>query len=234
LAEPRTVLITRPEPGASETARRLTAMGLRPILAPVLVVSNKAAHLPAPIRIAAILVTSRNAIPAFGPAWHATPFFAVGDATASRASDAGFTAVHSADGDASDLARLVAGTLKPADGTLLLASGKGQGRALAGMLRAAGFRVLHRIVYAAGPAPALPDVAIAALRHHVDAVLFFSTETARHFVRLTRAAGLADSVRDCEAVTISRPVAMALEELPWRRVAVADRPKQDEMLALLR
>ena len=209
-------------------------MGLRPILAPLLVVSNMAAHLPPPAWIAAILVTSRNAIPAFGPAWHATPFFAVGDATASHASGAGFTAVHSADGDASELARLVARTLKPTGGTLLLASGKGQGRALAGMLRAAGFRVLHRIVYAAGPAASLPDVAITALRHHVDAVLFFSTETARHFVRLIRAAGLADSVRDCEAVTISRPVAMALEELPWRRIAVADRPKQDEMLALLR
>jgi uroporphyrinogen-III synthase len=234
LPEPRTVLITRPEPGGSETARRITDMGLRPILAPVLAVSTTATHLPSPAKVAAILVTSRNAIPAFNATWHATHFFAVGDATAGRARDAGFTAVHSADGDASDLARLVARTLQPAGGTLLLASGKGQGRALAGMLRAAGFRVLHRITYAAGPAASLPDVAITALRHHVDAVLFFSTETARHFVRLIRVAGLADTVRDCEAVTISRPVAMALEELPWRRIAVADRPKQDEMLALLR
>ena len=66
------------------------------------------------------------------------------------------------------------------------------------------------------------------------AVLFFSSETAHCFMRLVRAAGLENALPHCEAVTIGRPAAMALETGGWSRVRVARRPNQDEMLALLR
>ncbi|MDE2575860.1 MAG: uroporphyrinogen-III synthase, partial [Rhodospirillales bacterium] len=68
-ARPRTVLVTRPEPAAGETARRLAAMGFVPILTPALAVRRRAARLPAPGELQAILVTSANAIPAL-PASH--------------------------------------------------------------------------------------------------------------------------------------------------------------------
>jgi uroporphyrinogen-III synthase len=66
------------------------------------------------------------------------------------------------------------------------------------------------------------------------AVLFFSAETARAFVTLVGAAGLASRVADVEALAIGRPACVALEALPWRAIRVAARPTQDEMLALLR
>jgi len=63
--------------------------------------------------------------------------------------------------------------------------------------------------------------------------MFFSGETSRHFVRLLRAAGLVEAVRNVEAVSISERAAVALRPLPWRRISVAAKPNQDAMLALL-
>lgn len=231
----RSILITRPEPGASETAERVTELGLIPILAPVLEIRATAASLPDPGGIAALLITSGNAISPLPAAFHATPVFCVGDTTAARAQSAGFRHVFSAAGDAESLARLVVARRSAADAALLFATGRGQGTALVALLRAAGFRVIRRVVYAAVPAPALPQNAIAALRAgDVHAALFFSAETARQFVRLVRRAGLAETTRGVDAISIGQPAAVALGVLPWRRIRVAARPNQDDMLALLR
>lgn len=180
-------------------------------------------------------MTSGNSIQAFSASWHGTKLFAVGDATARRAREAGFVDVRSADGDATALAALTARLLPVPGRPVLLASGARQGAGLAADLRGWGFAVIHREVYAATPAAALPVVAVEALRGEVlRAALFFSAETARAFVTLVGAAGLASRVADVEALAIGRPACVALEALPWRAIRVAARPTQDEMLALLR
>jgi uroporphyrinogen-III synthase len=227
------VLITRPEPGASDTATRIASMGLLPIVAPVLEIR------PAPVRpprgrIAAILLASGNAVDPLPAALHGLPVLTVGSATARRARQAGFTDVASADGDATALAALVRARFAPHDGTLLLAAGLGQSLALAATLRRAGYRVARRVVYAAVPVATLPDPARVALSgEQTLTVLFFSAETARHFTRLVRAAGLTGMLRNREAITIGQPAVMALRETQWARVRVASRPTQNEMLALL-
>jgi uroporphyrinogen-III synthase len=209
-------------------------MGLAPVVAPVLRITPLPARLPAPNQIAAIVVPSGNALPALA-AFVGTKILAVGDATARRAEAAGFTSVHSAGRDAKALAALAQRMVSPAEGVLLLVAGKGQSLALAADLRRCGYRVLRRAVYAAIPVPALPEPAVVALREYaLRAALFFSGETARHFVRLTQAAGLAGQCRSVSAVAIGLPAAVALGALPWRRVDVAANPNQDEMLALLR
>jgi uroporphyrinogen-III synthase len=159
----------------------------------------------------------------------------VGDATATRARAAGFRLVVSAGGDAKDLARLAKARLPRTARPILLAVGESQGNALADELRTGGFRVLRRVVYSVVPAQALTAPAVAALRAgHVRAALFFSAETARHFVQLVQRARVGTAVRSVEAISIGRPAAMALEQLTWRRIRIAARPNQDEMLALLR
>jgi uroporphyrinogen-III synthase len=229
------VLITRPEPGAGETAARVAALGFAPILTPAIRIQATAARLPAAGSVAAVLVTSGNAVDALPPAYRASRLFAVGDATAERARAAGFIDIHSAAGDAEALAGLVGRRQCPEDGRLLLASGRGQGQALVAALRVAGYRVLRRVVYAALPACDLSPAAVAALRSgQVHAALFFSAETARQFVRLVQRAGVADSLAGVDAISIGRPAAVALGALRWRGVRVAGRPNQDEMLALLR
>jgi uroporphyrinogen-III synthase len=229
------VLITRPEPGASDTAARVEALGFMPIVAPVLRIERTTARLPAAASLAALLVTSQNAVDALPEAYRGTRVLSVGDATAERARAAGFSQVLSAAGDADALAELVSSHQSPRDGTLLLASGHGQGHALAAALRQAGYRVARRVVYAAQPVRDLAPEAAAALRAGgACAALFFSAETARQFVRLVQRARLAEAVAGVEAISIGRPAAVALEALPWRDVRVAARPNQDEMLTLLR
>lgn len=226
------ILITRPEPGASQTASRLAALGLEPIVAPVLTIEPRQVRVQ--VRVAATVLTSGNAVPACPATLHRLPAFAVGKATARRAEQAGFTTVHDADADAARLAELIASTTDPSAGTLFLPAAMGQGTELAATLRARGFKVLRRVAYSAVGVGALPDVAAAGLRDGlIGTVLFFSGETARHFVKLLIAAGLSESVRNVEAVSISERTTVALRTLPWRRIRVAEKPNQDSMLVLL-
>ena len=234
ISGPGRVLITRPSPGAQETARRVEALGRTPIIAPLQLVRPVEMRLPRPARIAALVLTSRNAIPALPPAWHATPVHAVGDATARLAREAGFTTVHSADGDAVALAAAIARVV-PAGATLLLATGAGVGLPIAAMLRRLGYRVIRRIAYRVVAATALPPAAAAALGDTRGLVaLVFSAEAGRVLAELVRAAGLTEATRHCEAITISSRAAMALRGQPWRAIHVAARPTQDAMLAMLR
>jgi len=220
-------------------------MGLTPLVAPLQAVEPVPIRLPPPERVAGLVLTSRNAITAIPPAWHAVPVWAVGDATASRARAAGFGGVSSADGDAVALANLIARSIpdpapppagrRPVRATLLLATGRGVGGPITVMLRQHGFRVIRRIAYRARAAPNLPDTAIEALTAGLPlAVLFFSAEAARVFCRLVIRAGLAPAIAAHDAIAISSTAGMALRSLPWRAIRVAARPNQDAMLAMLR
>jgi uroporphyrinogen-III synthase len=232
---PGAVLITRPEPGASETAARITAIGLTPIVAPFLEIRPLSSRLPSAQRIAAIILASGNAIDPLPEHYRGLPLLTVGAATALRAKIAGFTNIASADGDAVALATLVRARIDRQAGTLLLVCGRRQSLALAADLRQSGYRVARRVVYAADPVTSLPTAARTALTTgHARTVLFFSTETARCFMRLVQAAGLIATLRNRQAITIGARVGMALRGEYWARVSVAGNPTQDEMLALLR
>jgi uroporphyrinogen-III synthase len=229
------VLVTRPEPGASDTAAQLAALGYMPVIAPLLAIETLPADLPTVASVQALLVTSGNAIDALPASHRHLPLFAVGDTTAARARHGGFDHVRSAEGDAHALAGLVRRSCRADAGPLLLATGRGQGMALAAALRAGGFTVIRREVYAAVPVAALPQAAAQALADGgLAAALFFSAETARHAVHLLRSARLHEAVRGLDALAIGKPAAVALEALPWRQILTASRPTQDAMLALLR
>ena len=231
------VLVTRPEPGAAETARRVAALGWEPVLAPALVLAPRPAEPPLPAA-QALLLTSRAAARAVKPASPAMPVLAVGEATAAEARAHGFVNVTAAEGDAAALAALAASRLDTAAGPLLLAVGAGYGAELAAALRGHGFRVLRRVVYSAEPAAALPEPARAALASEaIVAALFFSPRSAGCAISLLRAAGLAGTLARAEALAVSPRVAAVLEaaapEPRWRGLRVAARPDQDSLLRLL-
>ena len=240
---PAGVLVTRPEPGAAETARRIAALGWEPVLAPALVLAPRRAaeRVPHP-PVQALLLTSRaaaRAAPLAAPlASPVVPVLAVGEATAAEARAHGFVNVTAAEGDAAALAALAASRLDPAAGPLLLAVGTGYGAEFAAALRGLGFRVLRRVAYSAEPAAALPEAARAALASEaVVAALFFSPRSAGCAISLLRAAGLAGTLARAEALAISPRVAAVLEaaapEPRWRGLRVAARPDQDSLLRLL-
>ncbi len=61
----------------------------------------------------------------------------------------------------------------------------------------------------------------------------FSPHTAAVFVDLVRAAGVAAAGRRLDALCLSRNVAEAAAAIDWRSIAVAARPEQTALLALL-
>lgn len=234
MANDRAVLVTRPEPEAHETAHRLRALGRRAILAPMLAIAPVPARLPEPGTLQAVIAGSINAVRALPPALQAVPLLAVGDATAAAARAHGFDDVRSAAGDARALAGLAAATLDPAGRPLLLPTRAREGLRLAADLRARGFAVLRRIVYAAHPAETLPQPAAAALAAGgIDAVVFFSASAARSFARIIRASAVAGRLGGVTACAISEAAAAALADLGFQAVRVAARPDQDSLLALL-
>jgi uroporphyrinogen-III synthase len=229
------VLVTRPEPGAGETARRVEALGLIPVLAPGLVLQPRPM---APVRGAqALLLTSRaaaRAVPvmALPRALPGEPtVLAVGEATAAEARRRGWGHVVAAGGDAADLARCAASRYRPEAGALLLAVGQGYGAELAEALRSRGFRVLRRVVYAAQPAPSLPEPARRALgAGTIAAALFFSPRSAQAAVAMIDQAGLTEQTSEIAAFALSARVAAALAGGRWRSLRVASQPTQDHLL----
>ena len=227
-AASRWVLITRP--GLDDrTCAVIEARGYLPVVAPFLTIRRLPLRMPRAAQ--AILVTSGNALASLPLVPLAV--LAVGDATAERARAQGFTDVSSAAGDAAALARLAARLADPGGAPLLLASGSGQGHALAADLRARGFRVIRRVCYAARPVARFPGVASEMLQSgHLHAVLFLSAETAAAFVRLMPP-GLSDTLRTVAALAIGTSTAETLETLPWLRVCRARTPTLDDVLAQL-
>ncbi|MCA3271315.1 MAG: uroporphyrinogen-III synthase [Roseomonas sp.] len=226
----RAILITRPEPGAAESARAVAALGWEAVLAPALTLTAQPFKLPGNCQ--AIIITSRAAARALPPA--ALPVIAVGEATAAEARARGFGDVRAAAGDAQALAGLIGATLKPEGGTLCLAVGEGYARDLAAALRAKGFRVLRRVVYAARPSATLPDEARLAIQEgRIHAALFTSPRSAQQAMRLLRDAGLQKAAQDIVALALSPRIAAALSALDWQEIRTASRPDHAALLACL-
>lgn len=236
------LLVTRPQPDAQAQAQALEARGHRVLLAPLLRI-EPAADEPLPVEgIQAVMATSRNALRALDgrrerEALAALPLFTVGEAGAALARTMGFARVTAAGGTAQDLVRTVAARCRPGDGPLLHLAGDRLAFDLKGALQALGFAVRQAVVYRARPAAALPDPAQAALAAgELDAVVLMSPRTAALFATLVARHGLTQAARGVRYFCLSGAVAerlALLEPLPPGAIAVAARPSQEELLALI-
>jgi uroporphyrinogen-III synthase len=225
------ILITRPQEDGKEIAARLAERGHQALLAPLLTPRFHDGPEPDLKGVQAILATSANGIRAFVRRSGRRDFsvFAVGPQTAEEARKSGFTEVRNADGDAKALA--LAATLWAAKkGVLLHVCGDDAPGTLAENLVLRGFKVRRCPLYAIEPATSLPDEARTALQDRaLDAAMFFSPKSARIFGLL--ADGL--PTEDLTALCISPATAQALSPTPFARIAVAAKPNQAAILALL-
>jgi uroporphyrinogen-III synthase len=173
--------------------------------------------------VAALAFTSANGVLAFAALCpdRARPVFAVGAATARAARDAGFTAVASAEGDVQALARLIGA--RPPAGAVLAALAREPAGDLAADLAARGLPARTIAVYETVPTDA-------AAPRGAQAVLVHSPRAAELLaLRLADGAGAG-----LLAACISPAAAAPLAATALARLAVADRPDEDALLALLR
>lgn len=216
------VAITRAQPEADRTAERVRARGHEAIITPLLKIvpcgydtNTEGAQ--------AIIFTSTNGVRAFPDARGARDriVLTVGDATAEAAREAGFDIVRSADGDVAALAALAKAALDPTKGKLIHIAGDHVAGDLGVELRAAGFSVERRLAYASVAAATLPD----ALKQPLDIVLFHSARAAETFVALG-----APNAKKLTAGCLSAAVAEAAGKTSWKRITVAPRPREDDLL----
>lgn len=90
----RRLVILRPEPGASATAAAAESLGLEPLVLPLFAIEPVAWQAPDARTFDALLLTSANAVRHGGvelAALRGLPVYAVGEATATKARETGFT-----------------------------------------------------------------------------------------------------------------------------------------------
>lgn len=213
----RPLLILRPQPGADETAARARALGLEPVVAPLFAVRPLAWEPPDPAAFDAVLLTSANAAREAGPAlarFTDLPCWAVGEATAAAAREAGFTDVRTGAGDGTALVQAAA---EAGISRVLHLHGREHVP-----LAWPGLGVESRAVYAAEAAVELPD---AARRPGTAVALVHSPRAGARF------AALAEEKRSIAIAAISRAAAAAAGN-GWAEVAVAAAPRDEALLEL--
>lgn len=229
------LLVTRPEADAAETAARLSALGIEPVPCPLLTFNSLSASLPKPDGLSAIVLTSTNALKALeaqdklAPYLH-LPVFTVGDRTARAASAAGFSQVRSAGGTAEDLV----GMLKTAqlNGPLFYPSGEHLSLDLARALAPAGLLVFTAPVYAMQAALGLPTGLVEDIEQEVIAGgLFYSRRTSEIFCAIAESALSPAAKRRFTAFCLSENVATPFVSAHFPRIALADHPSEDAMMA---
>ena len=218
---PARVWITRTQPGAGRTAERLRALGLTPVIAPLLTVELLSPSLPDLEQVAALVFTSPNGVDAYAALTPRRdhPVRTVGDATADAAKGIGFSNIRSASGDLTDLARLIAA--EPPAGPILAAVAETPVGDLAEAVRLAGglAEITTASVYRSTPVPCSPPPAF-------DAVLVHSPRAGRLLVTLSEPA-LAHAVIACISAAAAPLTAQGLSP------ALSNAPNEDALLKTL-
>jgi uroporphyrinogen-III synthase len=225
------LLVTRPEPDNARTAVALRAKGHEVVLAPLLHIEAVAdADLGAP-PWAGVLLTSANGARAVADHPRRTelialPVLAVGRSSADVARAVGFTDVTSADGDATDLARLAVQRFTGA--RLLYLAGEDR----SGELAVPGLAVRTVVVYRAAKAEQFPPAVQAELEQDgIDGVLHFSRRSVESYLDCGRDLGGA-TLRPkhyCLSARAAEPLRLA----GATRIHVAPQPDEASMLALV-
>lgn len=230
------ILVTRPREESNSTAALLQARGHDVVISPLMEILSLEGRQISFEGIQAILATSANGVRALAgrSGRRDLPLFTVGKQTAKVACNLGFTDVRSANGDASELAALVANCLAPENGTLFHAAGRDRMDGLSRELRTKGFAIDSEILYEAAARDSFTPEASAALSTGtLDAVILFSPRSAKIFATLVREAGLTDSCSRLTALCMSDATATALGTLSFFETRIAKRSNQDALLVLL-
>ena len=217
------MLIIRAQPGASETAARGAARGLDCRIVPLFTAQSVLWEAPEAGRFDAVMLTSAHAPRHAGPGqavYRALPCYAVGESTAAAAAQAGYTDVRCGSGDGDALLALI-----ERDGVRRLLHLCGRNRRA---YERPGIAISRTLVYAVEGVPRLPAAGLAALRDDA-VVLLHSPRAAAHFGQVHDAAGLNRGSRCLAAISAATAQAAGTG---WKRVAVADRPRDEPLLEL--
>ena len=233
------LLVTRPEPDATALKAQLIARGHEVLIEPLLRIEFQPVDDADLDGAQALIATSRNGVRALAHSpvldhAQSLPLYAVGPGTGATATALGFQQVIEGPRDARALIALIALQAEVNAGPLVYLAGDTPAADVAGELRRLGFHVQEPVVYATALADTLsPGVAARFKAGEIDGVLLFSAQTARTYARLILAQGLRRNLGEVTHFCLSAAVARGLDALTPPRIAVADQPNLQEVLALI-
>ncbi len=226
------ILLTRPEPGLSETKNHLEALGHKVRLAPMQQIKELKVTIPV---AAAYVITSPKAV-TYGlskVANKSTPIFAVGKSSAKAAEAAGFTDVSVGEGYAKALLPAIDDHLKGNKGIVLHLSGVNVVLDIAAELVEAGYKAKRLPCYDTLEVITLPDEVILALtQEKISTALFYSAQALSIFERRVEENGLTEKLASIRLLTLSKRIEEAAT-LSWGQTKSARRPVEDNLFELI-
>ncbi|MAN45210.1 MAG: uroporphyrinogen-III synthase [Alphaproteobacteria bacterium] len=230
------VIVTRAEPGASETVERLARLGFRAILSPMLVLKELEGAVPDLSDVRNLIFTSANGVRFFmQAAGGMTPQVAgmtawgVGPATNAAIQEAGFGLHVEGDGNAEDLAAMILKSDPDSGGFLHVANSAAAGD-LVRRLREGGRTARFQALYETAPTGQLALKARQAILAPDDCmVLIHSAKGAAAFLSAVDKISLETST----LVAISEAAATPLTDAGAKRLLHAERPNEDALMDAL-
>ena len=219
----RPLLILRPEPGATMTARTALDQGWRPIVSPIFTIEAIPWQAPPADGYDALFITSANAVRQAGKAlklYISIPAYAVGAATARAVKAAGFGEIRTGRGDAAAMMETAA-----ADGVrraLHLAGEEHRDSVHESIV------VDRRLVYRSAAIDRLSDKAVIALQSAETVVMLHSSRAAEQFARLSDAAGVP---RVKVGIAALSPAVLDAAGPGWGATIAAHKPDDAALLA---
>lgn len=225
----RSVIVTRPAPGAEKTCQQVAALGWHVIWHPLLQIEMTPRQRPEG-RFTMMVVTSAQVIPALKDISRDIPIVAVGAATAKCLSDHGFIDITICAGNAASIVAHLG--MSPPSARILFPTGAHLGLKLSYALRRNGWNVIRYLTYKSSPITSLSDSLIAEIKSGaVDSVLFFSSKTTSAWVGAASASHI--DTREMRAIVLSAPIASRLSLSNWRDISVSQTPDHDGILQSL-
>lgn len=225
----RRILITRPEPGASRTSARLSALGYEPVILRLTTIVPLAFEVP-PGPFDALVVTSAQALKSGDFSRFSTlPVFAVGETTARAASLAAFKNIKVAGGSISSIIERVK-SATPSGAKLLYVCGKVRRPDLEAELSEAGFGLDVVETYVAQPIVYDEETIASAIGgSELNAVVLMSLQATQLFDDLRKNTSIGSLAKDALIVCFSRRIADGLDA----NVVVTAEATEDSLIELL-
>jgi len=232
-------LLTRPHLDSQKLAQKLQTAGHEYLIDPVMDIDFQA---PGDVSTCsdqhqALLFTSANGVRAYCKYYapRTKTVFAVGNATAEAAAEAGFTDIQVAGGNVDKLAELVKTALDPNNGPLLHIAGQHVAGDLKGLLQKAGFDVIKQVLYQAKASEKLSHETTNALKNQqIDIIPLYSPRTARLFMELIQQENLQKTLANITALCLSSAVKDVIICQTWGNTLTAQTPDEHALFSTIK
>lgn len=230
------ILITRPEPDASDLAVKLVSRGYRVLTAPIVDVIQYKNNLINLEKISVVITSSKNGIRSLARVNNNRNIclYVVGKASKEEAERIGYTNIKAGPGDAIGLCKLISKKRSPSNDNLLYISGKHQSFDISSYLISKKFNIKTVILYEVRAKKRFPKKIIQAIENkEIDALLFYSPRVAEIFMKFIQEKNLVNQVKNFDVFCISAKVAKKIENIGCRRILIANSPDQKSIFSLL-